>query len=83
MDATVQHEDPKKGLHDVGSFIGACNFYHRHIKIFTYTRAILTDKKNTPWRWNSPKQQAFDELKDKCLRPNAWVCLRHKRRLSL
>ena len=36
MDAKVQHEDPKKGLHDVRSFIGACNFYRRHIKNFTY-----------------------------------------------
>ena len=31
----------KKGLHDVRSFIGACNFYRRHIKHFTYTSAIL------------------------------------------
>ena len=37
MDAKVRHEDPKKGLHDVRSFIGACNFYRRHIKNFTYT----------------------------------------------
>ena len=43
MDAKVRHEDPKKGLHDVRSFIGACNFYRRHIKNFTYTSAILTD----------------------------------------
>ena len=52
MDAKVRHEDPKKGLHDVRSFIGACNFYHRHIKNFTYTSAILTDliKKSTTWR---------------------------------
>ena len=44
MDAKVQH-DPKKGLHDVHSFIGACNFYRRHLKSFTYTSAILTDCK--------------------------------------
>ena len=56
MDAKVRHEDPKKGLHDVGSFIGACNFYRCHIKNFTYTSAIVTDliKKSeavprTPW----------------------------------
>ena len=35
MDAKVQREDPKEGLHDVRSFIGACNFYRRHIKNFT------------------------------------------------
>ena len=67
MDAKVRHEDPKKGLHDVRSFIGACNFYRRHIKNFTYTSAILTDliKKTTTWRWGPQEQQAFDELKDK------------------
>ena len=31
------HDDPKKGLHDVRSFIGACSFYRRHIHIFTYS----------------------------------------------
>ena len=67
MDAKVRHEDPKKGLHDVRSFIGACNFYGRHIKNFTYTSAVLTDliKKSTTWRWGPQEQQAFDELKDK------------------
>ena len=74
MDAKVRHEDPKKGLHDVRSFIGTCNFYRRHPKHFTYS-AILTDliKKSTTWRWGPQEQQAFDELKaevgnTKCLR---------------
>ena len=67
MDAKVQHEDPKKGLHDVRSFIGACNFYRCHIKNSTYTSAILTDliKKITTWRLGPQEQQAFDELKGK------------------
>ena len=67
MDAKVRHEDPKKGLHDVRSLIGACNFYRPHIKNFTYSSAILTDviKKNTTWRWGPQEQQALDELKDK------------------
>ena len=67
MDAKVRHEDPKKGLHDVRRFIGASNFYRRHIKNFTYTSAIRTDliKKDTTWRWGPQKQQGFDELKDK------------------
>ena len=42
MDANVRHENPKKGLHDVRSFMGLCSFYRRHIKNFTYTSAILT-----------------------------------------
>ena len=67
MDAKVRHEDPKKGLHDVRSSIIACNFYHRHIKNFTYISAILTDliKKSTAWRWGQQEQQAFDELKNR------------------
>ena len=29
-------DDPKKGLHDVRSFVRACSFYRRHIHNFTY-----------------------------------------------
>ena len=67
MDAKLRHEDPKKGLHDVHSFIGACNFYRHHVKNLTYTSAILTDliKKTTTCRWGPQEQQAFDELKNK------------------
>ena len=67
MEAKVRLEDPKKGLHDVRSFIGACNFYGRHIKSFNYISAILEDliKKSTTWRWGPQEQQAFDKLKDK------------------
>ena len=70
MDAKARHQDPKKGLHDVRSFNGACNFYRRHIKNFTYTRAILTNliKKSTTWRWGPQEQQAFDKLKDKVVK---------------
>ena len=67
MDAKVGHEDPKTGLHDVRRFIGACKFYRRHMKIFTYTSAILKDpiKKSTTWRSGREEQQAFDDLLDK------------------
>ena len=67
MDGKVRHEDPKKGIQDVRSFIGASNFYRCHIKNFTYTNAILTNliKKGTTRRWGPQEQQAFDELKDK------------------
>ena len=37
--------DPKKGLHDVRSFIGACNFYRLHVHNFTYSSAPLTPYK--------------------------------------
>ena len=67
MDVKELHEDPRKGLHDVRSFIGACNFYRRHIKNFTYTKAMLTDliKRSTTWGWDPGEKQAVDELKDK------------------
>ena len=75
MDAKVRHEDPKKGLPDVCSFIGACNFYRRHIKNFTYTSAILTNviKKSATWLWGPQEQQVVDELKDKVAKAK---CLR-------
>ena len=60
-------DDPKKGLHDVRSFVGACNFYRRHIHNFTYSSAPLTDliKKTTPWRWTAREEECFQELKKK------------------
>ena len=36
-------DDPKKGLHDLRSFVGVCNFYRRRIHNFTYSSAALTD----------------------------------------
>ena len=78
MDAKVRHEDAKKGLHDVRSFIGACNFYRRHIKKFTYTSAILTDliKKSTTWRWKSNKRLTSSRITWPTL--SAWGCPGHK-----
>ena len=65
-------DDPKKGLHDVRSFVGACNFYRRHIHNFTYSSAPLTDliKKATPWRWTSREEECFQELKKKIASSN-------------
>ena len=84
MDAKVQHEGPKQGLHDVLSFTGACDFHRRHIKHFTYTSAILTDliRKSTTWRWGPQKLQAFDELKDRGSTLSAWASLGHRGKLS-
>ena len=58
-------DDPKKGLHNVRSFIGACNFYWRHIHNFTYSSAPLTDliKRTNPWRWTDKEEACFQELK--------------------
>ena len=59
--------DPKKGLHDIRSFIGACNLYGRHIHNFTYSSALLTDhtKGTNPWRWTDKEEACFQELKRK------------------
>ena len=42
-----------KTLKDLRSFLGACNFYRRHIPNFTYSSAILTDltKKDAKFQW--------------------------------
>ena len=74
MDAQVPHEDVKKGLHEVCSFIGACNMYHRQIKHCTHASAIFTDviKNRSTWRLGPQEQQTFYKIKDqvadaKCL----------------
>ena len=66
------HDKPKKGLHDVRSFIGACNSYRRHIHNFTYSSAPLNDliKETNPWRWTDKEEACLQELK-KCPLPSA------------
>ena len=65
-------DDPKKGLHDLRSFIAACNFYRRHIHNFTYSSAPLTDlrKKTNPWRWTDKEEACFQHLKKKASSTN-------------
>ena len=65
-------DDPKKGLHNVRSFVGACDFYRRHIHNFTYSSAPLTDliKKSTPWRWTAREEECVQELKKKIASSN-------------
>ena len=67
MDAKIIKDNPKQGVKSVRSFIGACNFYRRHIRNFTYTSARLTDitKKGAPWVWAPECEKCFQELKDK------------------
>ena len=64
--------DPKKGLQDARSFVGACNFHRRHIHKFTYSSAPLTDliKKTTPWRRTAREEDCFQELKKKIASSN-------------
>ena len=61
------HDDPQKGLHNIPSFIGACNFYRRQIHNFKYSSAYLTDliERTHPWRWTDKEEACFKELKKK------------------
>ena len=60
-------DDPKKGLRDIRSFIGARNCYRRHIHNFTYSSAPLTDliKKTNPWWWTDREEACLQEMKKK------------------
>ena len=60
-------DDPKKGLHDIRSFICTCHFYWRHTHKFTSSSAPLTEfiKKTKPWGWINKVQACFKELKKK------------------
>ena len=57
-------DNPKKGPHDVPSFIGACNFYRRCIHN-SYSSAPLTDhiRKTNPSQWTDKEAACFQELK--------------------
>ena len=56
-----------RNLTDLRSFLGAANFYRRHLKNFTYSSALLTDKlkKTVPWSWGPSEQKCFEELKER------------------
>ena len=60
-------DDPKKVLPHVRSFVGACNFYRRHIHNFTHSSALLSDliKRTNPWQCTDKEEACFQELKKK------------------
>ena len=66
------HDGPKKGVQEVRSFIGTCNFCRRHINNFPYSSAPLTDliKKTNPWRWTDKEEACFQELRKKTFSTN-------------
>ena len=78
-------DDPRKGLHDVRSFVGTCNFYRRHIDNFTYSSATLTNliKKATAWRWTEREEECFQELKKKIASSNCLGVPRPKGKIVL
>ena len=56
-----------RNLKDLRQFLGACNFYRRHVKNFSYSTAILTDflKKNAKFQWVPAEEEKLQELKNK------------------
>ena len=78
-------DDPKKGPHNVRSFVGACNLYRRHIHNSAYSSAPLTDliKNTTPWRWTTREEECFEELKKKIASSNCLGVPRTKHEIVL
>ena len=60
-------DHPVQGVKDIRAFIGSCNFYHRHIRNFTYSLVLLTNltKKSEKWEWTPAQQAEFEKLKSK------------------
>ena len=60
-------DDPKKGLNEVWSLVGACSYYLRHIHNYTYSLAPHTDlmKKTNLWRWTNKEDACFQEFRKK------------------
>ena len=56
-----------KGVKDVRHFLGACNFYWRHIKNFTYDALILSDltRKNATFVWTHEHEFHMSQFKNK------------------
>jgi hypothetical protein len=58
-----------RSLKDLRAFLGACNFFRRHVKSFTYSSAQLTDllKKNARFVWSEKEEALIEEIKHKLL----------------
>ena len=76
LDGGVTRMDPIKikgirdwptptSVKDIRSFLGFCNFYRPFIKGFSALARPLNEltRKDTPWTWGNPQQQAFADLK--------------------
>ena len=52
-------------IKDIRSFLGFCNFYRPFIKGFSEIARPLNEltRKDVPWSWGTPQQQAFTNLK--------------------
>lgn len=61
----VRNWPTPRNLRAVRGFLGFANFYRRFIKNFSTIARPLHDltKKNAPWQWGTPHQDAFDTLR--------------------
>ena len=67
VEAIKKWSEPRD-VKGVQSFLGASGYYRRYIPSYSEKALALTKllKKNEPWTWESPQQEAFEVLK-KCL----------------
>jgi hypothetical protein len=63
--AAVETWITPRNLREVRGFLGFANFYRRFIEDFSKIARPLNDltKKDVPWHWDDPQQQAFDTLR--------------------
>ena len=64
---TLTWDDKTRGVKDIPSFAGACNFFRRCVPNFTHSSHLLRDlrKKVKKWHWGEEKAKQFQELKEK------------------
>ena len=63
--AVVRNWPPPRNLSELRAYLGLCSYYRRFIKGFADIAAPLykLHKKNAPFVWGKPQQDAFDVLK--------------------
>jgi hypothetical protein len=64
VEAIVQWSAPRNPK-ELMSFLGAANYFRRHIRKFSHMAAPLTEllRKDRPWVWGKPQDEAFAALK--------------------
>jgi hypothetical protein len=68
----VKNWTPPRNLKEVWRFLGFTGYYRYFIKGYSAIAKPLLEltKQSTPWHWDVPQQQAFDNLKEKmCEKP--------------
>ncbi|PRP74586.1 retrotransposable element protein [Planoprotostelium fungivorum] len=62
----IRNWEPPTNLKALQSFLGFCSFYRSFIRGYSSIVTLLTDmtRKNTPWRWDTSLQSAFDATKE-------------------